>query len=1164
MPFSADRRVNITFGALAFFAISILLHTSGLSGEDILQFLLQPIVWVLDVLDDLVAFVCRLISVTPPFDLSNGFEILWERFVDYIINPLALGGVGEGAPYYFVVNLCLVIFYLLFRSILSLVVSVIQALWNRSKGMVIDDDDDVEDYEGIEPKENFELPGYNWWFDTPAVKRTTLILYRAGIFVLLACLLTSVWAAWADMNNTQLPDVVARFRDFAMSLYWAGLIILMGEIAAAVRVKSPFDRFMGWLNSDRKSVEKNSLAELFQTYKSELGAAAWLEALSYPPENEKPNPENGSDQTGASTGSNSDADSTIGSINVQDVAKRMANNRFSHLKVGVLTSADFAIMAELVKATKDSGGTTLIICPQSQNEDDRTDVTQYDDISVLVRENIKDAMGATVYDVTQNHYMLRQTDVTKDLDYSLLIGSEFEMADMLSRPTADSAHRALLQVRSIILIEFQRLDTGVLALQFQRLRRDAVHKQFAVFCQSDGRVGLEATLDNLFQDGDTEAFTKTTVVGDRHHFRYWLLWRHHKGLMDKLGAFSGLNGNSGDMVLNEAMPLLMLPTWSKKFSASIYDPLGRIFLPDWRGRWVDNLQRFAKKNLKSLKGALSAASPFGLFRARYIGQVIFQEDHINLFEVLQRYRNFEHTDDTMVHVVSSWYPVRDFMYETLNSSKPKGDDLRISEKFLPIQPLPSHGPKQVAISLYDALSQGEAVPERRVQAIMTRLSQDPAPKMLETLGATASKRGLEMLFNRVLGFNVNISRFVPKGAREASLSFGKANLRNDFYLARVTWKAGDVVRVIARVYAGDYGLTYSKDTYLQIGRTMFGVLNMVSINEPIKVDTEISVTRKDYHQLGFKARPAIQFCRNYRLLLEQDRLAGTPFSDEVKDFPAILIEKGEGNYPGPGATTLRLVHLSFERETFGRYMYEHNVPFGQSSKKDCQPVSDPHKLVQGQGFKIERVHQPALILSFVNTAAGVGKGGGPSRGKAAFTLAVTLNDLIATLFPREAHRLAIVSPQAELQHLQSRRQNAWADQAKLVQIDTYVELAYPQYIAPEVTGKNGGAGADWSRQFGDVFNDGRYRLDQTTATMSSDTTFSSKRIDLIALEDAGLDLGVARAMYENWANIETHWCAYLTWLSKAKGAANPYAFGGKDVPSQFDFEGALAWINSQK
>lgn len=1151
-PFSTSHTVNIALAVTAFFVISIALHLLGITGGDILEFIRVLIVGLFERIDRLIAAGLGLLSITAPFSLAELVDRQWENSVDYLIDAVDLAGgneAGEG----FVANLGLVIFYLIFRSIGTGLISLVIWLGLKTRAFSIDPDDDLDDGTEEEAPDPFEQEGHNWWFDNPAAKRTILIVYRVSIGVLAACVLAAlIIAVLTDLSSTtRFPEFeawVEHMARFAMPLYWAGLIILSGELAAASKVSSWFERWLGGFNFTKNEEEiDNSLEELFETYTNDFGDPNWLSALSFDPE-EGVEEEEDHEAEGL-VWTKADSEKLLSDFNT---------DALSQLKQGILTTRDFEMMADLVQITKDRGGTTLIICPQSQNQDDRSQINQYDDISSLVRDNIKDAMGNTVFDVTQTLYMLRDETTTKDLDYSILIGSEFEMADVLSRSVADSAYQAMTKVRSIILVEFQRLDTGVLALQMQRLRRTGLNKRYAVVCQSDARRGLGSTLDNLFQDGSTGAFDSTPVIGRRAHFRYWLLWRFHVGLMEKLGTFTGLTENNRQLPLQESLPLLILPSWLGKCAVSIYDPFGRILLKDWREKWLGRLRSFGKSNMRPAIKWLKAAAPFGLFRTRELCQIIFQEDHANVHEVIQRYHNFEHKDDTMVHVMSSWYPMRDFMYNDLEASKAEKSDILVKEPFLPIQPMPANGPKQVAISIYDALHHADALTGDQIRFLMLDMSKDPAPRLLKEMGATSAKRGIQMLFSRVLGLNQDLNARTPPGTRQTQFSFGAKGLPQDFYLAKVVWKNAETSRTIARVYAGDYGLSYATDTFLPVGRNMFRVIKVESISVPIEADTIISVDQANYSPQGFTARPTVKFCRNYRLINEYDRMAGTLFSEEVKDYPAIVIERGGASYPGPGTAALRLVHLSFERETFGRYMFEHNVPYAQAPKKDCAAVEHPDNPVSGEGFKITRVHQPALVISYVGSAAGRNA----DRGKIAFTLATTLNDVITTLFPRDAHRLAIISPQASLAHANLRNSaDLGRDSSQVLETASYAELAYPKFIAPEPDDMATAPAPDWSRAYGDIFGDGKYRTNEAAHFEEEDRTYTTRRIDLLALEDAGLDLGVARAIHEHWGEIEPHWISYLTWLTKQNGASNPYAFGDNEVPEQFDFEGALTWLS---
>ncbi|KMW56903.1 hypothetical protein AIOL_001860 [Candidatus Rhodobacter oscarellae] len=1142
MSLGHQRLPRVVIGAMAFLLISIWFHVDNVPPIEVSNFVESLFGNLGASIDAAISWIGSVFGVNWATNLAVTFKNAWANFDDMISNPLSVGaGVGGLA---FFANLVLVAAYVVVRLFLVGAIQLVAVFWRMATAS--DEQEDEED--PAASKDSFEAEGIIWWFDTRSVKTATLYFYRISVGILGVCLATY---AWDHITSIPLSFRGQGIRDDILHIYWAGLIIFTGELTNAVRQKGRFDRFVERFQKAAETEEDDSLAQLFADYKTSHGHSDWLFSKEFVPDPDLPeyNAQEAHGRQAAAAG--------LGAFSV--------GKKLYRLKEGTLTDSDFDFLAKLVKVTKDYGGTVLILCPQSQHDDQRPveDELYYpDDVGRQLISNISGSMGGTVFAVTQNVRFMGDGTAATDIEYNVIVGSEFELADAISGPQ-DSVYEALRRIRCIIFVEFQRLDSGVISLQIQRLRRLTDEREVSVYCQSDGRQGLLETLRNLFQVNDVDAFNPYSSTGPAQTRRFWLLWRHSSGLMARVTKFAGLTKEQNP--LSETLPLLLLNTFAQRFQAAIYDPSGRIRLSDWRHRWFSVLQGRAKRNYRKLAGMVQRAQPFSLFRGKAVGQVVFQEDFSNIFDAIQRYKNFEHSGDTMIHIVSSWYPMRDFLFHKLQSeNREKSYDLTANEDLKPIQPRPRHGVKQVAIELYDALSRG-GVAERRIHNILYRETSDLTPSLLKKLGATSSQRGLEFLFLRVLGLDLKVKRDLDPDDRKSSIALDHAEPPKNFYLARVNWEAeGDHRRPIANIYTGDYGLTYAKNTYLSFGRGTFQVKSVKSIEEPFQVETEILVRDEDPRAEGYYARPLVKFCRNYIILNEHQRFVGTDYAEDVKKYPAILIEKGDQRRPSPGQTARRLVHLSFQRETFGRYGHEHNVPFGEAQHIDYSAMGGNDDW-QGTptGVKISRIHQPCLVLSTVNLSNQKDTKAPEIRKKVAFTLAATLNDMIASLFPKEAHRIAVISPQAKPKFPKMRRADVSSGIRHDEDLDAYVDLTYPHFSEPdEEPDEQIGIPLDWSQKYGDLFGDGFIGEQTSIDPDQIQANSKSDRIDLLVFEDASLDLGVVRAMEHTWPTIERIWIEYLAWLAEIPNAENPYAFGTAGVASQFEFEAALDWMRA--
>lgn len=167
----------------------------------------------------------------------------------------------------------------------------------------------------------------------------------------------------------------------------------------------------------------------------------------------------------------------------------------------------------------------------------------------------------------------------------------------------------------------------------------------------------------------------------------------------------------------------------------------------------------------------------------------------------------------------------------------------------------------------------------------------------------------------------------------------------------------------------------------------------------------------------------------------------------------------------------------------------------------------------------------------------------------AFTLQVTLSDVLISLFPTLHHRTAVISPQAN---------------------DAFVRLGADanSTLGPHIAARYPRLGSTWKdgRSNPDEYN--AARLAERLGHLFIEASDSAERvaalhdnreetIDMLIIEDWPADLGVCGAVDLNHAHVLHVLLRYLDWLAANSQRKNLfYRFGTETLIEEFDFAGA--------
>ncbi len=296
--------------------------------------------------------------------------------------------------------------------------------------------------------------------------------------------------------------------------------------------------------------------------------------------------------------------------------------------------------------------------------------------------------------------------------------------------------------------------------------------------------------------------------------------------------------------------------------------------------------------------------------------------------------------------------------------------------------------------------------------------------------------------------------------------------------------------------------------------------------------------------------------------------------DFVRDYASPVLD-GQGEFAAEGHVSRAAVRQPHER-AIGY------VPFARRTRQalewasDAAPFSDTESPVARpclvtNALRLRRVACLSLLAE-VDAAASAPRNRqqGP-RGSAqalspvvAFTLAATLSDVVAALFPMQAHRLAVVHlPLMPGSDKLPEPQNGPQDRVLAYALRRQPRLTP---IAPDGLPEVENTSPDQQRRFAEqarkfaaaFMRNGRPLLDAGT---------SDARLSLMLIEDSDHDLGVAKAFSDAFdTRVLPFWQSYLAWCATLaeNRPGHPYAFGADAVPAVFDFAEASRIVSAMK
>jgi hypothetical protein len=653
--------------------------------------------------------------------------------------------------------------------------------------------------------------------------------------------------------------------------------------------------------------------------------------------------------------------------------------------------------------------------------------------------------------------------------------------------------RIIRRLEYVVILGMESLDLPFLRLDLQRLWTMLEGRTVSVLVQSEPMVGLASEVDNtihsytrqgLSDDRGTvsRGFTRESLAADRNGTCHWLIWNSDEAFEKELTT-SYLPGTTQRMPIGVVLTIAAL---KGNFRCANTSRLDRRDASVWRV--AEEILRNKRDPANAAIADFCAGQGVGGHDGSGGGPaplVAIIDDHANLLPALRRNLNHRNEAGLLVQVVAEPYPLRDFLTERLatgSGQAPVSTDL-----LWPMAPCMRGSVTELLYQIKQKL-ENDTLSVTELRGLFQR-----APRhVLESIGVTHTRAGVLELFRLILGRDPPPLAQTWTDAHEGILSSrdGHLGALPFSFSRRLTGPQG--VSLNAQWAADDWGLAYAVGTEHLINGTWYRVKGVAPDHCSLEHCLPSSLAT---------ARPRYRFVNRYDLGGDREVAA---FEEDKSDR---LVND----------VTVRhqLVHTNFKRVTRGYYrLDEGSQPFGRNQRNPALSTMRD-MTIQRRMSIISK-----LIISNIpsNWIAGAD---GKSIEIVARTLAVSLYDLIRSLFPAQCHRIAVVwrcAPPASV----SSKATSDARCSTAAALDTFIDQIYPKLDPPAIA--------------------------------EPDT------LELLVIEDSQLDLGVARAIHNEADRILRALREYVSWCAR-DGNDEYYRFGASEPGNLLSFRAGRSFLN---
>lgn len=794
---------------------------------------------------------------------------------------------------------------------------------------------------------------------------------------------------------------------------------------------------------------------------------------------------------------------------------------------GALTPALVGRLAEfLAREVLDKGSSLLVLCPAGSLQEVRNQL----DAAFRGREG--DLAIGWITDIGLRPAAPRPGDAAQRRPKADIVLADPEALEEILRDSAEF-EQLLWRLGGIVMLQADALDIGLLRATFNRLQvLVPARADLCVVVQAESRHGLDARVGNL---------PMLSAIDQRHQVKGADFGPHrdHSLAMIDYRPESRLDKGSDlwpahlrAMLILHAKHAEATPTYLDRDARFSVDATSRAMTPVFHNRGETDLLTWVQSLPLAQIGVGSGLSPVGVI-----------DDRWNLADSCLAGVADDTARESMTVVTTGTYPTSPFLADQLGRAlagrgTPAEKRQALADfhrAYGAIMPHPADGPAELLLMTVRELAGGAGAAQWVGQRRLREIWATASPRMLSQFGITVSRAGLARLFEVVA---------------ETRLQDGDIQQRRDLDRTRQFRIGGAAVQGLSglemlRVHIGspiervlplaDHGLSYAAGSRMMVDGLARRVESVLPAQRSLRMLTD-------------NDRPVREYCfaRDYAFPTEggADRMAAEGY--QAQTAVRLPYERAVGYLP-----LSRVTRAFLEWGTL-------SSPFSATEspvRTDCRIAASA------------RLRRVALL----RLSAGARP---PTQNSARleFTLAATLSDVVATLFPLQAHRLAVMPLPPAADDLDLREAAAGRED----RVRAFALLRQPRLVRSTemtLTPALPKAGEPGARQFHEEWRkraDAFFRAAQPLGLVRGgpvQTGPAQTGPALILVEDSDHDLGVARAFSEDFSTrVLPFWAEFVTWCARRMQApqGHPYGFGADEVPSLYDFPGAAEVLKGMR
>ena len=524
----------------------------------------------------------------------------------------------------------------------------------------------------------------------------------------------------------------------------------------------------------------------------------------------------------------------------------------------------------------------------------------------------------------------------------------------------------------------------------------------------------------------------------------------------------------------------------------------------------------AEKHLSQIRVARTQQSVGGAFKDATqpkdtTARVVIIDEDASIPIALAGFYDENRNGEVLVNVVAHAYPLRDYQADQLSRPGSRG----IFTRYPQLAADPRGGLREMLSTLYDALRErrGDGPDDRglrRSQIIKQFLHLLP-PKLLSQINLIPGRDGFERLFQEIdVGVRIDVRR------EESETRYEIEGVRGEFpeLHFNIPILVDNQDRGF-RIPVGDIGLSILPEQSILLD----GHEHVIRRISKSRIDSQ-----RNQNQIAEVTVPVLDYVWRSRT---SGTNAETSRSDGTASSPETTLNwflDSKTSWPGASAAHY---YASFTRHTVGKIVCSQDMQ-PLSGDRLHPPVSPLHGADQHER---RRDYQSVWHLRLNRIPLLQKKG----PAELAFTMCVTLQDVVRALFPRWRHRINVVSPMAA-DIFAKLRPVALTDPTSFKEgadrVDALLACAYP-----------------------------RLRIDQPVAGSTPPAAGAAQvrptGLDIFLIEDTDFDLGVVRRLQDEPGALFEEVIEYLSWLKGNHFSSRYHRFGAAVDGGALIFEQAL-------